>query len=63
MSHLTCVEHKRRIIFTSKATYHRSDGSVCKTRIVQTGSVQMDKTELHEWADHSPNSNAWDGDE
>lgn len=42
MSHLICSDHKRRIMFTKNATYHRSDNSVCTSKKVQTKKATGD---------------------
>jgi hypothetical protein len=44
MPHLIGTKHKRRVLFTEKAMYHRSDQSVCKSYDVKIG-----KTVLSHW--------------
>ena len=42
MSHLVCMDHKRRIMIVNSQAFHRSDGSLCDTERAKAG----DKTYL-----------------
>jgi hypothetical protein len=54
MSHLACHEHGKRVSFTTAPTVvtHRSDLSVCDSRIFRTGTIKMDRVELRQYAEH-----------
>lgn len=50
MSHLVCIEHKRRVLVSEKRVAHRSDLSKCETKLVKKGKTTLSVEQVNRYA-------------
>ena len=47
MAHMACVDHGRRVVFTTKSIIHRNgDGSPCDSKLFKIGEVERSRFDL-----------------